>query len=104
MVLIILANWTTRITDVEGAFLNGNFERKTEKLYGKVPQGFEREYPPWAVLLILQSLYGTIQGALQRFRECCKALNGQGAKLIHAYHISGLIINLLYFYYGSMIV
>ena len=74
MVLIILANWTTRITDVEGAFLNGNFERKMEKLYGKVPQGFEREYPPWAVLLFLQCLYGTIQGALQRFRECCKAL------------------------------
>jgi hypothetical protein len=75
MVLIILGNWTTRITDVEGAFLNGNFERKKEKLYGKVPQGFEKEYPPWAVLLFLQCLYGTIQGALQWFRECCKALS-----------------------------
>jgi hypothetical protein len=74
MVLIILGNLTTRITDVEGAFLNGGFERKKEKLYGKVPQGFEREYPPWAVLLFLQCLYGTIQGALQWFRECCKAL------------------------------
>jgi hypothetical protein len=76
MVLIILGNWTTRITDVEGAFLNGSFERKRESLYGKVPQGFERQYPPWAVLLFLQCLYGTIQGALQWFRECCKALTG----------------------------
>jgi hypothetical protein len=74
MVLIILGNWATRITDVEGAFLNGGFQRKSERLYGKVPQGFEKEYPPWAVLLFLQCLYGTIQGALQWFRECCKAL------------------------------
>jgi hypothetical protein len=74
MVLIVLGNWTTRITDVEGAFLNGSFERNKEKLYGKVPQGFENMYPPWTILLFLQCMYGTIQGALQWFRECCKAL------------------------------
>jgi hypothetical protein len=31
-------------------------------------------------------------------------LSGQEARLIHVCHINGSIINLLYFYYGSMIV
>jgi hypothetical protein len=58
MVLIILGNWVTRITDVKGAFLNGGFERKSERLYGKVPEGFEKEYhPPWAVLLYFYNVY-----------------------------------------------
>jgi hypothetical protein len=104
MVLIILGNWATRITDVKGTFLNGNYERKTEKLYGKVPQGFEREYPPWVVLLFLQCLYGTIKGALQWFRESCKALSFLKWTRSKAdpclYHINGSMVKLLYFHYG----
>ena len=74
LTLIVLAGWSTRITDVEGAFLNGSFERKHEKLYTEVPEGLKDCYPWWAILLMLKSMYGTIQGALQWFREICMAL------------------------------
>ena len=46
MVLIILGNLYTRITDVEGAFLHGEWSKGTEKIYVKVPKGFEKLYPP----------------------------------------------------------
>ena len=74
MVFCILANWSTRITDVEGAFLHGSFQNKNEKVYTQVPVGLRELYPPWALLLLLATIYGTIQGALQWFREMIKAL------------------------------
>ena len=39
MVFCILANWSTRITDVEGAFLHGSFQNKNEKVFTQVPVG-----------------------------------------------------------------
>ena len=36
MVLIVLAGWGTRITDVEGAFLNGSFQKVNQKVYTTV--------------------------------------------------------------------
>ena len=74
MVLIILAGWGTRITDVEGAFLNGSFQKRNQKVYTTVPPGLKSMYPPWVLLLLLATMYGTIQGALQWFREMVKAL------------------------------
>ena len=73
-VLIVLGKWGTRITDVEGAFLNGSFQKRNQKVYTTVPLGLRTLYPPWVLLLLLATMYGTIQGALQWFREMVKAL------------------------------
>ena len=74
MVLIVLAGWGTRITDVEGAFLNGSFQKMNHKVYTIVPPGLRKLYLPWVLLLLLATMYGTIQGALQWFCEMVKAL------------------------------
>ena len=74
MVLIVLGAWYTKVIDVEGAFLHGYFQRRNEKLYASIPKGFEKYYPHWAVLLCLKTIYGTIQGAIQWWREVCKAM------------------------------
>ena len=62
MVLVLMAQWATRIVDVRGAFLHGTFE-KGRKVYMEVPQGFERFYPGNVVLLLKKTLYGTKQAA-----------------------------------------
>jgi hypothetical protein len=74
MVLMVMAGWYSSFTDVEGAFLHGTFQRKNEKVYTSVPQGLRHLYPPTVMLLLLATTYGTIQGALQWFREMTKAL------------------------------
>ena len=74
MVLIILGAWYTKVIDVEGAFLHGYFQRWNEKLYTSIPKGFEKYYPYWAILLCLKTIYGTIHGAIQWWREICKAM------------------------------
>ena len=74
MVFCILANWSTRITYVEGVFLHTSFQNKNEKVFTQVPLGLRELYPPWALLLLLATIYGTIQGALQWFSEMIKAL------------------------------
>ena len=75
MVLTILAGWYQHLVDVEGAFLNGEFEHPDKhKLHVKIPEAYQQWYPPWAVFLLLKTQYGTVQAALQYYRECCKAL------------------------------
>ena len=74
LVLVVLGNWFTKIIDVQGAFLHGQFQRRKEKLYTEVPEGFEKYYPHNAILLMLRTIYGSIQGAIQWWRECCKAM------------------------------
>ena len=67
MVFTVLANWSTWITDVEGAFLHGSFQNKNEKVFTQIQLGLRELYPSWALLLLLATIYGTIQGALQWF-------------------------------------
>ena len=69
MVLIVLVGWDTRLTDLEGAFLNELFEKSNQKVYTTVPLGLRTMYPSWVLLLLLATLYDTIQGALQCFHE-----------------------------------
>eukprot|EP00957_Ditylum_brightwellii_P070155 5329200-Ditylum_brightwellii.AAC.1 len=66
-----MAGWATRLLDVNGAFLNGRFQNK-EQLYMIVPQGFERVYPEDVLLLLLRTLYGLKQAAMQFWRELQK--------------------------------
>jgi len=70
LILTILASWTTNIQDVNAAFLHGEFEPGTPPIYIYVPQGLERFYCAMAVvLLLLKTMYGTIQAALAFWRK-----------------------------------
>ena len=45
---------------VQGAFLKGELDFKgKERMYLKVPQGFESKYSKTVVLWLLKALYGT---------------------------------------------
>ena len=48
-VMMLLAGWTARVVDVKGAFLHGGFEND-EKIFMKIPKGFEKYYSKTAVL------------------------------------------------------
>jgi Reverse transcriptase (RNA-dependent DNA polymerase) len=72
-VLMLLAGWSGFIVDVNGAFLHGKFEDK-HKMYMAVPKGFEKYYGSGMVLLLLKTLYGTKQAALQFWHELLKAM------------------------------
>ena len=55
--------------------MNGEFQESDKhKLYIKIPDAYQKWYPSWAVFLLLKIQYGTVQAALQYYRECCKAL------------------------------
>ena len=45
MVLALMAGWASKIVDVKGAFLRGEFEEGAKPVYLKLPKGFERFYP-----------------------------------------------------------
>ena len=63
----------TELIDVQGAFLNGRFQNG-EKLYIHVPQGFKKYYPPIMFLLLLRTIYGFKQTAMQYWRELLKVM------------------------------
>ena len=65
MVLTLVADWYQHLVDVEGAFLNGEFQHPDKhKLYVKISEAYHRWYPSWAVSLLLTTQYGTVQAAL----------------------------------------
>jgi hypothetical protein len=74
MTLAIMAGWYCALLDVVGAFLNGQFSNN-EKIYMKVPQGFEKWYPGAVLLLLLRTMYGTKQAAMQFWKEMRKAFS-----------------------------
>lgn len=45
--LIVFGNLYAWMTNVEGIFLNGNFQKKAENIHTKVPKGLMHLYPPW---------------------------------------------------------
>ena len=62
LVLKVMAGWIPQLVDVRRAFLHGEFEGK-DKMYMKVPQGFEKRYGRGVVLMLLKVIYGTKQAA-----------------------------------------
>jgi hypothetical protein len=70
LVLMIMAGWVGEIFNVQGAFLQGEFDQG-EEIHMEVPQGFERHYDPmYYVMLLLKTIYGLKQSAFQ----CWKAI------------------------------
>jgi hypothetical protein len=64
-----------------------------------IPKGFENFYPSNYVLLLLKTLYGTKQAALQFWRKLVEALTGKGynksradACLYFAWNKVGLVL------------
>ncbi len=57
MLLCMNPDWTSAFIDVEGAFLQGQFENG-EELYIEVPDGFQQWYPDDVVLQMNVPLYG----------------------------------------------
>ena len=68
-----MANWLGWIVDVKGAFLHGRFENN-EKIFMKIPDGFQKHYPTHVVLQLIQTLYGLVQAAMQFWREVQAAM------------------------------
>ena len=63
LVLMLMAGWIARIVGVKGAFLHGEF-KKGEKVYMKVPEGWEHFYLSNVILLLLRTNYGLKQSAM----------------------------------------
>jgi hypothetical protein len=74
LVLAIKFNWLAWIVDVEGAFLQGRFQNG-KQIFMKIPDGFQKFYPSYVVLKLLQTLYGLAQLAIQFWRECWMAMD-----------------------------
>ena len=73
MVLALMAGWASKIVDVKGAFLRGEFEDGAEPVYLKVPEGFEQFYPKNVVLMLLKTIYGLCEAAMAFWKEMLKA-------------------------------
>lgn len=69
---MVMARWYVVLLDIEGAFLNGRFQRD-EVLFMKVPEGFEKFYPREVLLRLLRTIYGLKQAAMQFWSKMCQA-------------------------------
>ncbi len=67
------------VIDVKGAFLYGEFEGG-EKVYIKIPLGFEEFYDRDTVLLLKKTLYGLKQAAMAFYRKLLDATANIGLK------------------------
>ena len=61
--IMLMQGGTEHVVDVKGAFLYGEFE-DGEKIYIKIPLGFEKFYSSNTVLLLKKMLYGLKQVAM----------------------------------------
>ena len=68
LTLSMMAGWIWILLDIQWAFLNGHFSHN-KHLYMCIPQGFKCFYIPNVLLLLLQTIYGLKQVALQFWRE-----------------------------------
>jgi hypothetical protein len=69
------------VVNVKGAFLHGKF-KDGEKIYIKIPLGFEEFYDNNTVLLLKKYLYGLKQAVMAFYRKlfCCSKQNWTKAK------------------------
>ena len=72
LTLAVMMGWCMKLLDVQGAFLNGRFQRD-EVLYVDVPLGFKEFYPKNVLLKLVRTIYGLKQAAMQFWREMRQA-------------------------------
>jgi hypothetical protein len=98
MVLIIIFKWSAQLVDVKGVFLCGNF-KDGEEIFLEVPEGFEEFYGAYVLMLLLQTIYGLKQSAMEFWRELVKALTDMKLKrsaadpcLYYCWTMYGLVV------------
>ena len=64
LILCIIAGWAAWIVDVEGVFLQGSFQNG-ERIFMKVPDGFQKYHPSCVLLRLLCTIYGLKQAVMQ---------------------------------------
>jgi hypothetical protein len=72
LVMFLMADWHGKLVDVNGAFLCGHFNG--ERIYMKIPRGFESFFRGDVVWLLSRTIYGLKQAAVAFWRELLKAL------------------------------
>ena len=73
IVLMLMSAWSALVTDVKGAFLRGEFEQGTPKMYMHIPEGFKEFYPTGYILLLLKTIYGLKEAAMAFWKQMLKA-------------------------------
>jgi hypothetical protein len=98
MILMVMASWWAELLDVQGAFLTGEMDPKTQ-CYLHVPEGFERFYPSNVVLRLLKTLYGLKQSAYEFWKMLVLAMKHMGCDrsqadpcLFFKWTVSGLVL------------
>jgi hypothetical protein len=76
---MLMCSRIAHVVDVKGAFLYGEFE-EGEKVYIKIPLGFEEFYDCDTVLLLKKTLYGLKQAAMAFYRKLLAATANIGLK------------------------
>ena len=77
--IMIMGRLEAEVVDVDGAFLHGEFE-PGERVYIKIPEGWEKFYDKDEVLLLCKTLYGTRQAAMAFWKKLCEAMEFIGQK------------------------
>jgi hypothetical protein len=77
LTLFTIAGWEAQVIDVKGEFLKGKF-KDGEKLYLKIPQGFENYYNNDEVLYLKRTIYGLKQSAVAFWNELLEAFTSMG--------------------------
>ncbi len=72
LTVMLMQNGIAHVVDVKGALLYGEFE-DGEKIYIKIPLGFEEFYPRNTVLLLKKTLYRLKQAAMAFYRKLLTA-------------------------------
>ena len=73
-IIMMMALWWGYLIDVNGAFLNGQFQNG-EVIYSEIPQGFHHKYNPkhW-LWLLLKTCYGLKQASYEFWRQLLEAM------------------------------
>jgi hypothetical protein len=79
LALILASGDIAHVVDVERAFLHGKFDIG-EKIYIKIPLGFEEFYDNNTVLLLKKCLYGLKQAGMAFYRKLLAAASKIGLK------------------------
>ncbi len=79
LTLMLASGSIAHVVDVKGAFLWGKFNN-AEKIYIKIPLGFEEFYDDDAVLLLKKCLYGLKKVAMAFYRKLLAAASKIGVK------------------------
>jgi hypothetical protein len=77
--LMLASGGIAHVVDVKGAFIHGKFDNG-EKIYIKIPLGFEEFYDNNTVLLLRKCLYGLKQAAIAFYRKLLAAATKIGLK------------------------